>query len=70
MSKSRRHLVVWAVTNCYYYYNFSLGAQEILADAVEQAFRHLVICMQIELQNCMPAFLDNSDDDQYDGDGK
>ena len=44
-------------------------AQEVLAQAVQLAFRHLVHCMQYELATVMPAFLDNTDDDAHE-DGK
>ncbi|XP_070568071.1 afadin-like isoform X2 [Ptychodera flava] len=40
----------------------TLDAQDILAAAVQQAFRHLVLCMQQELETSMPAFLDPSDE--------
>ncbi|CAG5132612.1 unnamed protein product, partial [Candidula unifasciata] len=43
-------------------------AQEMLAEAVQAAFHHLVRCLQGDLQRIMPAFLDQSD--ASDGDDK
>ncbi|XP_048258365.1 afadin-like [Haliotis rufescens] len=40
---------------------FSHDAQELLAEAVQMAFQHLVRCLQVDLQRVMPAFLDASD---------
>ena len=38
----------------------SEAAQEVLAEAVQAAFDNLVDCMQGELRNTMPAFLDEN----------
>ncbi|XP_077977276.1 uncharacterized protein LOC144432854 isoform X2 [Glandiceps talaboti] len=47
----------------------TLDAQDILAAAIQQAFRHLVTCMQQELEISMPAFLDpNEEADNTDHD--
>lgn len=40
---------------------FSRDAQEMLAEAVQISFHHLVQCLQYDLQRTMPAFLDDSD---------
>ena len=47
---------------------FSVDAQDILAEAVQVAFRYLISCIQLELRNTMPSFLiDNDDDINEDG---
>ena len=45
---------------------YGADSQELLAEAVQMAFHHLVRCLQGDLQRVMPAFLDPSDavDDQ------
>lgn len=40
---------------------FGSDSQELLAEAVQMAFHHLVRCLQGDLQRVMPAFLDSSD---------
>ncbi|XP_076466246.1 afadin-like [Babylonia areolata] len=40
---------------------FAAPAQELLAEAVQMAFHHLVRCFQGDLQRVMPAFLDPSE---------
>lgn len=47
---------------------FSLDSQDILANAVQMAFRYLVNCMQTELHHTMLAFLNPSDFDMNDDD--
>ncbi|KAL4233546.1 Mllt4p [Mactra antiquata] len=42
---------------------FSQESQEMLAEAVQMAFHHLVRCLQYDLQRTLPAFLDENDDD-------
>ncbi|XP_053396807.1 afadin-like isoform X3 [Mercenaria mercenaria] len=42
---------------------FSQDSQEMLAEAVQMAFHHLVRCLQYDLQRTLPAFLDENDDD-------
>ena len=39
---------------------YSVKAQDSLAEAVQQAFDCLVQCLQGELRNTMPAFLDEN----------
>ena len=39
----------------------SAASQELLAEAVQMAFHHLVRCLQADLQRVMPAFLDPAD---------
>ncbi|XP_047497776.1 afadin-like [Penaeus chinensis] len=41
---------------------YSLDAQDILAEAVQVAFRSLVDCMQAELSTSLPMFLEDRDD--------
>jgi afadin len=41
---------------------FTFDAQDILAEGVQSAFRSLVMCQQLELQNALPAFLEDIDD--------
>ena len=41
---------------------FSADSQEMLAEAVQMAFHHLVRCLQYDLQKTLPAFLDENDD--------
>lgn len=49
-------------------HSLSFVAQEMLAEAVQTAFHHLVSCLQGDLQRVMPAFLDPSDNtDAEDG---
>lgn len=48
--------------------NWSSVAQEMLAEAVQTAFHHLVRCSQGDLQRVMPAFLDPSDAGEGDDD--
>ena len=48
---------------------FSVDAQDILAEAVQVAFRYLISCIQLELRNTMPSFLIDTDDD-INEDGK
>lgn len=45
---------------------FSLDSQDVLANAVQMAFRYLVNCMQTELHHTMLAFLNPSDADMND----
>ena len=40
---------------------YGSDSQELLAEAVQMAFYHLVRCLQGDLQRVMPAFLDPSD---------
>ena len=40
---------------------YGADSQELLAEAVQMAFHHLVRCLQGDLQRVMPAFLDPSD---------
>ncbi|XP_073926281.1 afadin isoform X5 [Castor canadensis] len=40
----------------------TLDAQDILAHLVQMAFKYLVHCLQSELNNCMPAFLDDPEE--------
>ncbi|XP_064629486.1 afadin-like isoform X2 [Lineus longissimus] len=42
---------------------YSIDAQDILAEAVQVAFRELVLCLQNDLRQTMPAFLDDGDED-------
>ena len=47
---------------------YSLHGQDILAEAVQVAFRSLVQCMQEELSSAMPLFLEDRDDkDEEEG---
>lgn len=39
----------------------SVRCEELLAEAVQTAFHHLVRCLQGDLHKVMPAFLDPSD---------
>lgn len=41
---------------------YTLDAQDLLAESVQLAFRSLVTCLQVELQEAMPAFLEDRDD--------
>ncbi|XP_032227716.2 uncharacterized protein LOC5503466 isoform X2 [Nematostella vectensis] len=41
---------------------YTKDSQSVLAKSVQLAFRHLVLCIQHELRNSLPAFLDQSDD--------
>ncbi|GFY73939.1 afadin [Trichonephila inaurata madagascariensis] len=41
---------------------YTLDAQDLLAESVQLAFRSLVTCLQVELQDAMPAFLEDRDD--------
>lgn len=45
----------------------SVESQEMLAEAVQMAFHHLVHCLQGDLQKVMPAFLDPNDDEREEG---
>ncbi|KAK3098166.1 hypothetical protein FSP39_016827 [Pinctada imbricata] len=47
---------------------FSQDAQEILAESVQLSFQHLVKCLQYDLQRTMPAFLEDHDDEDMNGD--
>ena len=47
-----------------------MEAQDSLAEAVQLAFSHLVDCLQEELANAMPAFLEESLRDLDADDGK
>ena len=58
MLKQDRDLQTW-----------SSVAQEMLAEAVQTAFHHLVRCSQGDLQRVMPAFLDPSDAGEGDDGG-
>ncbi|XP_069463517.1 afadin isoform X4 [Ambystoma mexicanum] len=40
----------------------TLDAQDVLAHLVQMAFKYLVHCLQSELNNCMPAFLDDPEE--------
>lgn len=40
---------------------FSREAQEVMAESVQMAFHHLVGCLQYDLQQTMPAFIDDDD---------
>jgi afadin len=42
---------------------YSIDSQDVLAEAVQVAFRELVMCLQNDLRQTMPAFLDDSDED-------
>ncbi|KAH3729846.1 hypothetical protein DPMN_055824 [Dreissena polymorpha] len=42
---------------------FSMDSQEMLAEAVQMAFHHLVVCLEYDLQRTLSAFLDENDDD-------
>ncbi|CAG7837489.1 unnamed protein product [Allacma fusca] len=42
---------------------FSLDAQDVLAEVVQLAFRHLVTCIQAELANLVPIFLLERDEE-------
>ena len=42
------------------------AAQDLLAEAVQDAFGHFVACMEAELEHSMRAFLDPSRDDLND----
>ena len=42
-------------------------SQKFLAHTTQQAFRSLVQCIKAELQGCLPAFLDPSDENDFDG---
>lgn len=47
---------------------FSRDAQEVMAESVQMAFHHLVGCLQYDLQQTMPAFIDvddSVDDDDF-----
>lgn len=48
---------------------FSLDAQDILAEAVQMAFRNLVSCLQGELSAVMPSFMSERDDLQDEENG-
>ena len=41
---------------------FAQDSQEMLAEAVQMAFHHLVRCLQYDLQRTLPAFLDENED--------
>lgn len=41
---------------------YTFDAQDILAEGVQLAFRNLVMCQQMELQNALPSFLEDRDD--------
>ncbi|XP_054718595.1 afadin-like isoform X2 [Uloborus diversus] len=41
---------------------YTLDAQDLLAESVQLAFRSLITCQQVELQDAMPAFLEDRDD--------
>lgn len=41
---------------------YTLDAQDLLAESVQLAFRSLVTCYQMELQEVMPSFLEDRDD--------
>lgn len=41
---------------------YTLDAQDLLAESVQLAFRSLVTCYQVELQEAMPSFLEDRDD--------
>ncbi|XP_013410608.1 afadin isoform X2 [Lingula anatina] len=43
---------------------FTLEAQDILAEAVQLAFKQLTLCLQGDLRHVMPAFLHDRDDDE------
>jgi len=46
---------------------FSQDSQEMLAEAVQMAFHHLVHCLQYDLQRTLYAFIDENDDDDEIG---
>lgn len=46
---------------------FSQDSQEMLAEAVQMAFHHLVHCLQYDLQRTLHAFIDENDDDDEIG---
>ena len=48
----------------------NLNAQDLLAEAVQIAFRYLVACMQQQLSLNMPAMLTNNDQDAEDDNGE
>lgn len=41
---------------------YTFDAQDVLAETVQLAFRNLVMCQQIDLENALPSFLDERDD--------
>ncbi|XP_035207092.1 afadin-like isoform X1 [Stegodyphus dumicola] len=41
---------------------YTLDAQDLLAESVQLAYRSLITCQQVELQNAMPATLEDRDD--------
>ena len=45
-------------------------SQKILAHTTQQAFRSLVQCIKAELHNCLPAFLDPSEESDLDEHGE
>ena len=45
---------------------FSREAQEVMAESVQMAFHHLVGCLQYDLQQTMPAFIDDDDSVEED----
>ena len=47
----------------------NMNAQDLLAEAVQLAFRYLVICMQQQLTINMPAMLVNNDNDLEEENG-
>jgi len=42
---------------------FSLDAQDVLAEIVQLAFRHLVTCIQAELSNLVGLFMHDKDEE-------
>ena len=48
--------------------SFSHQAQDLLAEAVHLAFKHLVICLQADLEMSIPALLYDADDDIHSND--
>lgn len=41
---------------------YTIDAQDLLAESVQVAFRSLVTCLQEELHQAMPAFLEDRED--------
>jgi hypothetical protein len=48
--------------------SFSHQAQDLLAEAVHLAFKHLVVCLQADLEMSLPALLYDGDDDIHSND--
>ena len=46
---------------------YTKDGQQVLAQSVQLAFRHLVLCVQHELRTTMSAFLDSTDEADIEG---